>query len=35
MGIKACEIHVTNEVDVESVLSQDERGLVREGGKGR
>ena len=35
MGIKACEIHVTNEVDVESVLSQDVRGLVREGGKGR
>lgn len=30
MGIKPQEIHVRRDVDVESVASRDERGLVRE-----
>ena len=35
MGIKPKEIHVRREVDVESVASQDERGLIVERWLGR
>ena len=35
MGIKAQEIHVRRDVDVESLVSRDARGLVYEGWEGR
>ena len=35
MGIKAQEIHVRRDVDVECLVGRDERGLVYEGWEGR